>query len=309
MTKLNNTRIKWLIRQIIKHGKKPSEVASVYGITARRVRQLIQSFHITGKMPILNTKRRPKIELTDKQKEFILKAAKESRLSGAVTLRLYIKKHYDTLIPRNKLHQFLLQNGVSKPDKKKQKQRKYCRYERKHSFSLVHIDWHESKIIPGKHVCSIEDDASRIILCGGEFDDSKAEKNIQLMRKAIQIVYTKYSATIREVNSDKGSQFYANKYNEKGEKGQSEFEKYLMKNNMNHIPSRRNHPQTNGKKERWFRTYEEKRGEFETFKEFVDWYNDRIHLGLSRIKGITPNEAVLNKLKEECLIGLFWRYQ
>ena len=86
-----------------------------------------------------------------------------------------------------------------------------------------------------------------------------------------------------------------------------EFELFLEEQGINHIPSRRNHPQTNGKNERWFRTYEENRGKFKTFKEFVDWYNDRIHLGLNRRKGVTPNEAIGFKLQSGSIIGLFFR--
>ena len=33
MTKLNKSKIKWIVRQVVKHNKKTSEVASVYGIT------------------------------------------------------------------------------------------------------------------------------------------------------------------------------------------------------------------------------------------------------------------------------------
>lgn len=39
----------------------------------------------------------------------------------------------------------------------------------------------------------------------------------------------------------------------------------------------------------------------------MNWYNNTIHLGLSRKEGITPNEAVVNKLQPEALIGLFFR--
>ena len=53
MTKLNKSRVKWLVRQVIKDGKRPSEVASVYGITPRRVRQLVHEFKATGNMPEL----------------------------------------------------------------------------------------------------------------------------------------------------------------------------------------------------------------------------------------------------------------
>jgi len=237
----------------------------------------------------------------------LILTVKESKLCGAVTIRLYIKKYHNKVIPRNKLHQFLLREGISKPDKKKQKQRKYCKYERKHSFSLVHLDWHESKMVPGKHVCGVEDDASRLILCGGEFDNATGENGIKLMKEAIRLAYEGYSSIILQANTDRGSQFYGNKQTEDGEKGMSEFESFLERKSIEHIPSRRNHPQTNGKKERWFRTYEENRLKFDTFEEFLDWYNDRIHLGLSRIEGITPNEAIMYKLRPESLIGLLFK--
>ena len=121
------------------------------------------------------------------------------------------------------------------------------------------------------------------------------------------MAYEKYSSVIRECNSDKGSQFYNNTKNKEGERNKNEFELFLEMNNINHITSRRNHPQTNGKEERWFRTYEENRHKFKSFKEFMDWYNNMIHLGLSRKEGITPNEAIGFKLQPEAVLGLFFR--
>ena len=103
MTKLNAARIKWLIRQVVKYQKKPSDVAPVYEISPRRVRQLVQSFRETGEMPVLKKNRRPRTELSEDEKQLVLRAVQESKLSGAVTVRLYIKKQYGKLIPRNKL--------------------------------------------------------------------------------------------------------------------------------------------------------------------------------------------------------------
>jgi putative transposase len=192
-------------------------------------------------------------------------------------------------------------------DKKKQKQRKYCRYERKHSFSLGHMDYHESKVVLGKQVIVWQDDASRLILAGDEFDQATTENAVKVVREAKRKTWNYYQSILRELNTDMGSQFYGNKKTDKGIRGLSEFEQVLSKEGIKHIPSRRNHPQTNGKEERWFRTYEENRNKFSSFPEFVKWYNNRIHLGLSRVEGITPNEAVFNKLKPESLLGLFFR--
>ena len=171
----------------------------------------------------------------------------------------------------------------------------------------MHLDWHDARSIDGKMVCSVEDDASRLILAGGEFDHATEKNSTMVMEKAIKVASERYSAIIREANTDKGSQFYANKYTKKGVRGRCKFELFLERNGIKHIPSRRNHPQTNGKKERWFRTYEENRQMFKSFEEFINWYNDKINLGLNRKIGITPNDAVMYKMREECLIGLFHR--
>ncbi len=37
------------------------------------------------------------------------------------------------------------------------------------------------------------------------------------------------------------------------------------------------------------------------------WYNNRIHLGLNRREGVTPDEAIVRKLRPESLLGLFFR--
>jgi putative transposase len=307
MVKLTNKKRKWAIDQIISGKKSIQEVAEIYNVSDRWIQILVRRYRITGEYPVLNRMRRPKIELTDEEKELIDKAVKESGLTSAVHLRLYIDKHHNKTIPYNKIHKHLLKQGLSKEDPKKKKQRKYCKYERDHSFSLVHLDWHESKVIEGKQVCVVFDDASRNIICGGEFDEAIGNHNIKLMKQAIEIAWEKYSSIIRETNTDKGPQFYCNISDKNGIRGRTEFELFLAEQGINHIPSRRNHPQTNGKNERWFRTYEENRGKFKTFGEFVDWYNDRIHLGLNRKKGVTPNEAIGFKLQPGSVVGLFFR--
>ena len=306
MVRLKERKLEWAFKEKEK-GKKNKDLAFLCGVKIRRFQQLYAEYKMTEQIPKLKKNRRPKVELTDEQKALIDKALKESLLEGALKLRLYIKKHYGINLAHNKIHKHMLKKGVSQEDRKKKKQRKYCRYERKHSFSLVHLDWHDSKYLSGKYVCTVEDDASRLILCGGEFDNEEAKHNLKLMKQAIKIAYEKYSSVIRECNTDKGTQFYNSTFNKKGKRPLGKFELFLEKKSINHIPSRRNHPQTNGKKERWFRTYEENRYKFKSFKEFVNWYNNMLHLGLSRKEGITPNEAVINKLRPESILGLFLR--
>ena len=307
MVKLKERNLKHAFKQK-KEGVKNKYLANLTGVKIRRFQQLYAEYKQTGEIPKLKKNRRPKTELSEEDKALIDKAVEGSRLNGAVKIRLYIAKYFNKTLPYTKIHRYLLQQGISKPDKKKQKQRRYCKYERKHSFSLGHMDWHESKVIKGKWVCTLEDDASRKVLAGEEFDNATTDNAIKVLKKAMKVAYKQYSVFIVALNTDKGSQFFSSKYNDKGERGKAEFEKFLEKEGIKHIPSRRNHPQTNGKEERWFRTYNEKRAEFKNFKEFVNWYNNTIHLGLNRKEGITPNEAILNKLRPESLIGLFFRW-
>jgi len=306
MVRLKERKLEWAFKQK-DNGIANKEIYPLLNIKKRRFQQLYTEYKMTGKIPSLKNNRRPKTYLSDEQKALIDNALKESKLYGAVHLRLYIKKYHAQNIPHNKIHSYLLKRGISEEDEKKQRQRVYHLYERDHSFSLGHLDWHVSKCIPGKQVCVLIDDAGRKIISGGEFDNAFEKYVIQIIKEGIKTVYEDYSSVWREINTDKGSQFYANKKDAEGEKGKTEFELFLEKNNIKHIPSRRNHPQTNGKNERWFRTYEENRMKFKTFKEFIDWYNNKIHLGLSRKEGITPNEATGFKLQPEAIIGLFFR--
>ena len=306
MVRLKERKLSWAFKEKEK-GVENKEIYPTINVKKRRFQQLYAEYKMTGKIPELKWNRRPKRFLNESEKSLIDKAVNESKTSGAVHLRLYIKKYYGKNIPHNKIHDYLLKKGIAQEDKEKKKQRIYRLYEREHSFSLGHLDWHESKCIKGKQVCVLIDDASRNIIFGGEFDNAYEDYNIRIVKEGIKIAWKNYSSVWKQMNTDKGSQFYANKKDLDGEKAKSRFELFLKENNIQHIPSRRNHPQTNGKNERWFRTYEENRGKYKTFKEFIDWYNGRIHLGLNRKEGVTPNESIGWKLQPEAIIGLFFR--
>jgi len=305
MTKLNNKRIKYIIEQKRTNVRTSKELSEIYGISQRWIQILVKKYKETNVYPIMTKTRRPSEELSENQKQIIEDALVKSGLRGAMTLRLFIKRYYQMIIPKNKLHNYLKELGVSKSDKKKQKQRRYSRYERKHSFSLGHMDWHESKVVEGKWVCVWIDDSSRKILAGIEVNNANTKNSIKIVDEVIKIANNIYSSPVFALNTDKGTQFFNAKYNKKGVREFGDFENYLKQKGIKHIPSRRNHPQTNGKNERWFKTYEENRAKFKTIKEFVEWYNDRIHLGLSRTEGITPNEAIWHRLRKSSVLGVF----
>ena len=71
-----------------------------------------------------------------------------------------------------------------------------------------------------------------------------------------------------ELLTDHGSQFYANFGGMKAD-GMSKFQQYLIDRKINHILGRVHHPQTNGKIERFYETFQSKIQHFNSMEEFV----------------------------------------
>jgi putative transposase len=301
MTKLSNKRVKFVIKAVLRGEASSQELARCFEVTPRRIRQLVAEYRKTGEVPTLSKERRPKTFLTEEQKLLVEKAYEESRLS-ATLLRLHIQKKYAVSIPHNKIHAYLKQKGLAYPDEKKQKQRKYCRYQRDHSGSLIHLDWHERE--DGVKVLPIIDDASRKILAIGEYPNISTENAIYMLNSAVEHARS-YNTYIRELNSDRDTTFMTTKGTPLFD--EHKFQQALRKHSIKFIPSRAHHPQTNGKNERWFQEYDKHRNRFNTAEEFVEWYNDRVHGGLNRREGITPNEAFMQKLQPEAILGLFYK--
>jgi putative transposase len=241
MVKLTDRKIKWAIKQVINKGESTAMVAAIYGVSRRRIQQLVKSYKETGVYQVLDRKRRPRTPLSAEEQQ-IIEATYNEPFLGARLLRYHIRKHYKRNIAHNKIHQHLLAVGLARPNPRKQKKRKRCRYERKHSLSLVHADWLD---YDGLQVIAFEDDASRKILSIAEFAHATADNAIAVLQRAEEAA-SAYRGRIIEVNTDQGTQFYASG-GEKKSKGISRFERYLSVRGINHIPSKRNNPQTNGK--------------------------------------------------------------
>ncbi|MGC8691635.1 MAG: hypothetical protein ACP5RZ_01270 [Thermoplasmata archaeon] len=89
------------------------------------------------------------------------------------------------------------------------------------------------------------------------------ENVISLMDNVLQEYSDLYG--IREVLTDRGSQFYSNK-RDKDNNAENAFEKFLESNNIKHIISMIKNPQTNGKVEKWFHLYEKHRKLFKKLR-------------------------------------------
>jgi putative transposase len=164
------------------------------------------------------------------------------------------------------------------------------------------MGWHVSKVISGMQVCVVLDDASRKVLSGDEFFNATAENSILLLKMAHDQCRLSYNLGIRECISDHGVQFYGVRRDKRGYAGHV-FECFLKSEGIKQILCGVNHPQTNGKVEKWFDFYEYHRGRYASFGELVDWYNGRSHGSLNLRYAESPNDAFIRKLPAECW---FW---
>jgi len=178
MVKMTNRRIRLGIDWVLKKGETVDEVANNFKVSTRRIEQLNKIFKETGEYPVLNPNRRPKLHLTEEQKQ-IIKQAYSELYFGAKMLRHHIKKRHKQNIPQNK----------------------------------IHADYMENE---GIHVIAYEDDASRKILSIGEFNNATTDNALEILKIAEQEA-TEVNGLIQAINTDRGSQFYPNKKDKNGE--------------------------------------------------------------------------------------------
>ena len=240
------------------------------GISIRRVNQIWQEYLISGEIPEIGKKNgRPRKSVEEWEIHLVKRTYEKYRLS-ADSLEAYIKRDYGKSIGHNRIHRILLDLGYAKRknviDVRK---KKWIRYERRHSLTAVHIDWH---YCPKQQIWAfaVLDDSSRKLLALVECKHATTEMSIHGMKLAMQ------HGKIKQCISDHGTQFVK----QGGMK--SCFKDFLDENGIKQILCRIKHPQSNGKVEKFFDLYRRQRHEFASCGEFVNWYNEvRAHRSLN----------------------------
>ena len=128
-------------------------------------------------------------------------------------LKKLIRKAYALIISHNRIHRYLMDWGLARAEASKRKQRKWVRYERKHSISAGYIDWHDDPISRLK-ICAVQDNSSQKILAIGEFAIIYPENTIVVVQRAIQ----EYGSICphRELITDHDSEFGTHQRDENG---------------------------------------------------------------------------------------------
>ncbi len=282
--KLTKSRLIETFRKL-NEGKTVYQARKVAGISVRRVYQIKETFDKTGIIPEIGKKvGHPRKEF-EKWEINTIKAAYEKYRVSADTLERLIDRDYKKHIGHNRIHKTLIHLCFAKPKLKKDiRKKKWIRYERKHSLTAVHIDWHYFK---GIWIFGVEDDASRKLLALVESEKESTDNSILGMEIALK------HGKIMQCISDHGSEFISNFVD-----ANSRFREYLKLKEIKQILCRIKHPQSNGKIEKWFDCYDRHREAFKTIEEFLHWYNEvRPHRALNFEELETPSQAFIRKLK------------
>ncbi len=263
------------------------QARKIAGISIRRVNQVWNEYQKTGEIQIIGKKEgRPRKPLEEWEINMVKEAWLKYRVS-ADTLERCIKRDFDKKIGHNRIHKILLELGYAKQKNKKDIRKKnWIRYERRHSLTAVHIDWHFDG---SKFVFAVIDDASRKLLALIECNSATTDASIQGMEEALK------HGKIKQCISDHGAQFISNMTD-----ASSRFKDFLESKGIKQILCRIKHPQSNGKVERWFDAYDRHRSSFQTKEEFMRWYNEiRPHRSLRFEELETPQIAFIRKMKVE----------
>ena len=285
MRTLNQRKLKWVVRQMKLGDLSVWQIARQQGISPRHARRLFARFK-NDKQPRLGKPGRPPEPLPATEVRLVKQFYKKQPM-GATNMELVLSvdgKH----IPHNRLHRILKAHGLACTQPNKSRRRKWIRYERKHSNSLWHIDYSE---LERKQLCAIIDDASRLIVGYGLFDNATAENAVKVLNKAV----LSYGCP-RQLISDHGVQFTSIARESCPQPEDNAFQKRMNELSIQHIKARVKHPQTNGKMERWFQTARFLQQHFGSLHKAVNYYNKRRpHMSLENGSLRTPMRAFLEK--------------
>ena len=264
------------------------QARKIAGVSIRRVNQVWGQFLVSGEVPEIGIKNgRPKRPIEDWEIKTVKEAFEKYSVSATALMKL-IERDYGIHINHNRIHVILVMLDMAKIKSKKDIRKKdWIRYERRHSLTAVHIDWYYF-ISMQLWVFAVIDDASRKLLALVECKSPTTEASIEGMKEAMK------HGKIKQCISDHGSQFISNIG------GDSRFAEFLKANGIKQILCRIKHPQSNGKVEKFFDLYQNKRSLFKTKEEFILWYNEvRPHRSLKFEELETPQQAFVRKMKAE----------
>jgi putative transposase len=287
MLKLNKRKIRWIVREIIKGNLSVYRIARIQRITPQHARRVYKKYNGVKNPVLLPCGCKPK-RITDGERKIVIGSYKEMHMS-AVRLEAILKTK-GIFMPHNRIHRILKEEGLAKNEPNKQRQRKWVRYERRHSNSLWHADWFEHD---SEQLILIEDDASRLLVGFGAFKHATVENSARILKEAID----RYGYP-KQLLTDHGTQFVSLPKEGCQKPEPTAFQKLLEEYKIQHIKARVKHPQSNGKAERLVQTLKRHKTHFRTWEKTTEYYNfKRPHMSLDNDHLRTPYQAFIDKMR------------
>ena len=179
--KLTRTKLIETIRRK-NQGWTTYQARKIAGISIRRVNQVWARYRSTGEVPDIGKGNgRPKRPILEREIQMVKQSYEKYRVSASTLVRL-IKRDYGKHINHNRIHRILLDLGYAKKKNRKDVRKKdWIRYERRHSLTAVHVDWHYD----GKTwAFGVIDDASRKMLSLIECSSPTTKKSVEGMEES-----------------------------------------------------------------------------------------------------------------------------
>ena len=272
MKKLNQKKIKWIIKEVTKRDQGVWTIAQTQDISPRHARRVYKKYKHVDEPKLLSCGRKPN-PINEEERKLVIDTFNEFQVGATMIEQILDERGIH--INHNRIHRIMLEEGLAKQEQRKKNRRKWVRYERKHSNSLWHTDWFEYK---GKQCIIFIDDASRFIPSYGEFGNANTDNSLKVFKQGL-----KYGIP-KQVMSDHGTQF------------ENQFMEGLKEVGSKHIKARVKHPQSNGKAERVIQTIKKLWKVFGSLDEVIKHYNyKRPHRSLTNGKLRTPYKAFLEK--------------
>ena len=286
MYELNFKKRVWIVKQHLR-GISTSKVALSQSISTRTVQKIVKSYNQFGWDGLKDHKTGRSETILNQSAVIIILDLRKRFGYGAYHIEQILKRK-GFAISHRQIEKVLVRNSLVIPNIKKQRSRKWVRYELPNPNDLWHTDWSYDPF-SGHNLSVYIDDRTRLIICYGVFKRQTTENSLALLYSGMA-EYGKPKA----IMTDHGSQYYGTHPNSKQEN--HIFRATLDVLGIKHSLARINRPQTNGKVERFFRTYKEEyiTNTFSSLNDFIKHYNEkRLHMSLHYK---TPTE-VWNELK------------
>ena len=202
MYKLSFEKRVWVVKQVLK-GAQVNRVAQAQRVSRIAIFKIVRAYKVFGWDGLKDHKTgRPEVVLNENAAIIILDLRRRFGYGACRIEQLLKLKGF--AISHRQIEKLLLRNDLVVPNIKKQKPRKWVRYELPNPNDLWHTDWTHDPFTD-KQFAAYIDDKTRLITSYGIFNSASATNTITLLKAGIA-----GCGKPKGIMTDHGSTYYAN---------------------------------------------------------------------------------------------------